>query len=165
MWYDEAGKRRTSVDEKSICGLFDQFRPLSNFHVCPVHFGGLKYMSSEAAYMACKTLDPQVKNKFTGDLKPNQAKVLGREIQLRSDWESYKVLAMTKVLTAKFVQNNDLGDLLVSTGERYIEETNDWNDKFWGADVFGAGDNMLGNVLMHVRCVVNVIRANRKFYD
>ena len=72
-------------------------------------------------------------------------------MELRDDWEFYRVAAMLDVLTLKFQQNPDIALLLKNTGNLYLEETNDWNDKFWGADMIGSGLNMLGKCLMIVR--------------
>ena len=58
---------------------------------------------------------------------------------------------MTEVCYAKFSQNADLAKRLLETDNLYLEETNDWEDRFWGRDQFGNGINMLGNVLMFVR--------------
>ncbi len=156
MFYDENGKRRSYVTENAIFGFFDEYRFLSNFHRCEVTVDGITYASSEAAYMAQKTHDIRIKRQFAEIDDPKDAKTLGRSISLRSDWDDFKVLAMTKVVLAKFTQNQDLKTLLLGTGDKYLEETNDWVDKIWGVDLLGQGSNMLGNILMFVRDICRI---------
>jgi ribA/ribD-fused uncharacterized protein len=133
----------------AIYGLFGKYRPLSNFHMEPVVVDGRTYQCSEAAYMAEKTNVEAEKNHLT-TLGAKEAKAYGQTVTLRSDWDEVKVEAMYKVLWAKFTQSQTLEGLLLSTGSKYIEETNWWNDKFWGV-CGGVGQNNLGRVLMLVR--------------
>lgn len=153
MWIDENNARHyTKIDGVAIYGFYDEYRYLSNFHVCEVKLDGKLYMSSEAAFMAEKTFNEYEKLWFVGDVTPSKAKRLGKEVTLRPDWEYYRVAAMMKVLIAKFTQNQDLYDLLVSTDKYYLEETNNWKDEFWGVDFSSkVGYNMLGKCLMAVR--------------
>lgn len=154
MRYGHEGSRHPTINDTGIYGFFDDYRFLSNYHVCPVRIDSRHFKSSEAAYMSFKTTDENLRDTFAGDIKPSDAKRMGNELILRPDWEAMKVLCMTRVLYAKFEQNYILGSLLRSTGNRYLEETNDWNDRFWGADVFGSGHNMLGKTLMFIRDVI-----------
>lgn len=151
MRYSENGSRLATVTDHGIYGFFGEYRFLSNFHVCPVYYEGFIYSSSEAAYMACKTKDMNIRKQLTG-MKPSEARALGQTIELIPNWEIIKVLKMTEVVYSKFDQNDELKEFLVNfTRNKYLEETNDWNDKFWGADMLGQGYNMLGNILMTVR--------------
>lgn len=143
------GFRKPTVTEKGIYGFFGPYRWLSNYENCYVEVDNIVYSSSEAAYMAQKTLDVDIKKQFSR-MSASDAKKFGQTIQLRPDWEAYKVLAMTKCLFSKFYQNDDLRLKLIDTGKLYLEETNDWNDKFWGV-CNGEGTNMLGHILMYVR--------------
>ncbi len=124
---------------------------LSNFYPCIVKLDDLVYQSSEAAYMAQKVSSEKDKKQFTLITNPAEAKKLGQLIHLRSDWDFYRVLAMTRVVYAKFSQNPLLKEWLLSTNSSYLEETNTWGDRFWGKDIQGNGVNMLGQILMHTR--------------
>ena len=84
------------------------------------------------------------------NLNPSQAKRLGRSVQLRPDWENVKYDIMYEVCKAKFEQNEDLKELLLKTGDAYLEEGNTWNDRCWGT-CKGIGENNLGKILMRVR--------------
>lgn len=150
MWIDENGARHPTITENGIYGFFDEYRFLSNFHICDIDVWGRKFTSSEAAFMSFKTLDEDLKDKFT-QLSPMEAKKLGRTIELRPDWEEVKVSSMLIVVNFKFEQNKELCELLLRTKNLYLEETNNWKDEFWGVSQDGVGRNELGKVLMSVR--------------
>ena len=50
----------------------------------------------------------------------------------------------------KFMQNPELRDKLLATGESTLIEGNNWGDYFWGK-VNNCGENQLGIILMDVR--------------
>jgi ribA/ribD-fused uncharacterized protein len=147
------------VNDQGIYGFFKDYRFLSNYHPCEILVDGIIYPSSEHAYMAYKTDDFTQKTQISLMEKPSDAKKLGQLITLRKDWEYYRVAAMLNCLHLKF-QNSELADMLCATGGKYLEETNWWQDKFWGVykstdswtgDVEQGGLNMLGKCLMIVR--------------
>ena len=114
-------------------------------------YKGLTYQNAEAAFQAQKCIDEMEKEQFT-TLRPNEAKRLGRSVQLRPDWENVKLSIMEEIVQAKFAQNEDLKQLLLSTGELTLEEGNTWHDTFWGVDAkTREGQNHLGRILMRVR--------------
>lgn len=120
---------------------------LSNFYPAPVTYEGLTYSTNEAAFQSAKTfLD---RKRFT-NLDPLSAKRLGRKVQLRPDWEEVKYNIMYEIVKAKFIQNPDLKEKLLQTGNQHLEERNTWGDKIWGT-VNGTGENALGKILMKVR--------------
>ncbi len=139
-------------DDQNIKGLFGEFRYLSNFEVCDVEVDGDMYGSSEAAYMAQKTLDKEVRKLFqkSSGITPLEARKLGQIIKIRVDWCDFKLTAMRKSVGDKFLRNKDLQEKLLNTDNKYIEETNHWKDSFWGV-CDGIGENNLGLILMDVR--------------
>lgn len=139
-----------------VLGFFNAYRFLSNFWPCKVIYEGVEYPSSEHAYMAQKTLDLELREKIRLCKEPRDAKRLGRKIKLRADWEDVKVDIMFQVLKAKFFQNPQLKEWLLATGDRYLEETNSWNDIFWGVNAITLeGKNTLGQLLMLLRSMLN----------
>jgi predicted NAD-dependent protein-ADP-ribosyltransferase YbiA (DUF1768 family) len=44
----------------------------------------------------------------------------------------------------------EFSKMLLSTGDKYLEETNHWGDTFWGKSG-GIGENKLGQILMEIR--------------
>ena len=139
----------TIHDENNIKGFFYQYRFLSNFELGDVYFEGELYVSSENAYQAAKTLDLDLRKEFK-TISPNEAKSLGRNINLREDWEKEKLNIMFLICFDKFYRNKDFREKLLFTGNRYLEETNYWNDVFWGT-CNGVGENNLGKILMQIR--------------
>ena len=138
-------------DENNIKGFFGEYRWLSNFHVCQIFNKNqsMCFSSTEAAYMARKSLDQNIINKFE-ILSPKEARKYGQEIQLRPDWEEIKLKVMYEVNLEKYIRNKDLRQKLIDTGNKHLEETNWWRDKFWGTH-FGEGENNLGKILMYIR--------------
>ena len=93
----------------------------------------------------------QIKVQFA-TLRSNEAKRLGRHVQLRPNWENVKLPIMEDIVRAKFTQNEDLKELLLATGDLVLEEGNTWHDTFWGVDAkTREGTNHLGRILMRIR--------------
>lgn len=150
MFMDGDGVVQAIETETHIFGLFGKFRALSNFHEEPLIVDGLKFRWSEAAYMAEKTFLAKEKLAIMACDTPAKAKRLGQKLTLRSDWEDVKESKMLKVLRAKFQQSAHCREVLLSTGDKYIEETNWWGDNYWGkCDAHGL--NILGKLLMQIR--------------
>jgi len=137
------------VTDTAIHGFFEEHRYLSNFHLKPLIVCDVLYPSSEHAYMAQKTCDRNLQIEIAQIPTCGQVRRFGQTIPLRGDWEFYRVAAMLAVLYEKF-KDIELAEMLLSTGDKYLEETNWWGDKFWGV-CNGEGLNMLGKCLMLVR--------------
>ena len=118
--------------------VIDSFRGenfyLSNFYEVPVTYGGITFRNNEAAFQAQKCEDPGTRKEFA-HLNPSEAKKKGRHVKLRPDWEDVKTDIMRGIVQAKFAQNHDLADKLLSTGDAVLEE----------------GENRLGRILMDTR--------------
>jgi ribA/ribD-fused uncharacterized protein len=138
-----------TVKDNTISGFFGDFRWLSNFHVCPIVYGGITYPSTEHAYQAAKTEDRAIKLSFL-DKTPARARKMGQELPLPPDWEALKLKVMHDVNFLKYDQNEALRELLRLTGDAILVEENYWNDRFWGI-CRGTGENHLGRILMRVR--------------
>lgn len=135
--------------------MIDQFRGkwffLSNFYPCEIIFNGYTFKNAEAAFQAQK--DPARAKEFI-NLQPNAAKRKGRHVNLRSDWNEVKLSIMESIIRAKFNQNKDLAQLLLTTQNKKLIEGNNWGDIFWGV-CNGKGENFLGNILMKIRNEIN----------
>lgn len=124
---------------------------LSNFYQCKIVYNGIEYGSAEAAFQAAKTTDYNVKLIFA-KLNPSEAKRLGKQVQLRLDWENIRLKVMYEVVVRKFTQNKDLTQKLLDTGDEKLIEGNSWLDYFWGMNYSCTkGKNNLGKILMDVR--------------
>ena len=149
------GKERDYIvhNDDVVKGFFSAYRFLSNFEVADVVYEGVKYPSSENAYQAAKSLDPEVRKQFI-NITPSESKKLGRKIEVREDWEEVKYKVMCDIVLDKFMRNPYLKEMLIETGDRYLEETNHWRDVVWGV-CDGVGKNWLGKILMDVRTEVS----------
>lgn len=129
--------------------FIDAYAFLSNFYHSPVKYRNLIYLNAEAAFQAQKESCEKDKEQYTR-MNPAQAKLVGRNCNLREDWEEIKEQTMYEIVSAKFTQNKNLAKLLLDTGDAYLEEGNWWHDTTWGV-CNGVGENKLGKILMRVR--------------
>lgn len=137
--------------KEGICGFEnDEARFLSNFWMCKVVYEGITYTSSEHAYQAAKTRYRGEKEHIASLKTPGQAKRAGKLVTMREDWYEVRDQIMEDILRIKFTTNEDLKQLLISTGDLYLEETNTWGDVYWGV-CKGKGKNILGKILMKIR--------------
>lgn len=141
-----------SHTDNEIKGFFGPWRIFSNFHLCDVEYGGLIFPSAEHAYVFAKLETPTADDYsiITG-LTAAGVKAYGRSISLRPDWEDVKYRVMHLIVKDKFTRHEDLKQALISTGTKYIEETNSWGDTYWGVDIKKGGQNNLGKIIMAVR--------------
>lgn len=129
--------------------FIDAYAFLSNFYHSPVKYRNLIYLNAEAAFQAQKESCEKDKEQYTR-MNPAQAKLVGRNCNLREDWEEIKEQTMYEIVKAKFTQNEALARLLLATDDAYLEEGNWWHDTTWGV-CNGVGQNKLGKILMRVR--------------
>lgn len=139
----------------SILGFNREYRFLSNFYPATVELDGLEYASTEYAYQAAKTTDPAERRRIRESQKPGDAKRLGKQVKMRTDWEQIKIGVMKNLVLQKFTKHKELKEKLLATGDAHIEETNTWGDTFWGV-CKGKGHNHLGKILMEVREEINL---------
>lgn len=136
---------------KLVIDSFDnEYAFLSNFYEVPVKWEGITYPSNEHAFQAAKSLNPACRLEVAAAGTPGKAKRMGRNLQLRSDWENVKYDIMLDIVLAKFHQHLDLAEALLDTGNAELIEGNWWNDTTWGV-CNGVGKNWLGKILMTVR--------------
>lgn len=151
------GKERDYIvhNAEVIKGFFGDYRWLSNFHECDIHFEGLIFPSTENAYVYAKIpqnriteLQETVNTLLT--CSPSDSKKIGKSIPIRDDWDRIKYDVMSSVVFDKYYRHMDLRKQLLMTGDRLLEETNHWGDTFWGV-CDGKGQNKLGKIHMRIR--------------
>jgi ribA/ribD-fused uncharacterized protein len=138
----------------AILEFKDEFRWLSNFWPCRVIFEGLEFDSVEAAYVAAKTKDINLRKAVQKLRTSGECKRFGRSIDLRHDWNDVRIDIMTNLIRQKFALGSELAAKLISTNSAEIIEGNSWNDTFWGV-CRGKGENNLGKIIMMVRDELN----------
>lgn len=133
--------------------MIDKFRGkywfLSNFYESSIEDENITYPTVEHYFQAQKTLNREEKLKIAKASKPAKAKKMGRQVNLRKDWEDIKLQVMEKALRLKF-QNPELRKKLIATGDKELVEGNPWGDRYWGV-CNGSGKNKLGKLLMKIR--------------
>lgn len=140
---------------KAIEGFFNEYRFLSNYHVKEFTYKGKTYQSSEHAYQAYKATNEEDHEYVRMSPTPNDARKRGQKIIARPDWNSVKIDIMREILIEKF-KDKELKQLLHTTGDAYLEETNYWHDCFWGVCTCDTcqhykSQNNLGKLLMEIR--------------
>jgi N-glycosidase YbiA len=126
----------------------DEFEFLSNFYPCRVVFDGIEYPSAEHAYQAAKTVDVKMRKQIAACETAGKAKRMGRTVELRPEWDSFKPWVMMVILKSKF-SNQELLAKLRAVDEPIVEH-NTWGDTYWGV-CDGVGQNMLGFLLELIR--------------
>jgi ribA/ribD-fused uncharacterized protein len=133
---------------KTIGRFTGQYNFLSNFEKCAVQYEGVVYPSIEAAYQAAKTLDPEKRIPFE-TCQPGKAKIAGKKLELRPDWDKIRLGIMYDLVKQKFSMEPHRSKLLETGGAELIEG-NYWCDSFYGV-YRGKGENHLGKIIMRVR--------------
>ena len=130
---------------------------------------GHKYNCAEQYMMAQKAWifrDIPILGKILDASDPKIIKQLGREVKNFDPkiWNEHKFEVVKKGNLAKFGQNEELKDFLLSTGDKIIVEASPY-DKIWGIGLKDTtpgienpanwkGENLLGFALMEVRDIL-----------
>lgn len=140
-------------DIKEIKGFRGDYEYLSNMYLLDVaiEYNGLLYKSSENAYQSSKFDDISMKIDIQS-MTPKQSKNYAKKNKhlIISNWNNIRLNVMREVVFKKFLYNIELQKMLVGIGDAYIEETNNWNDTFYGV-CDGVGENNLGIILMQTQ--------------
>ena len=129
---------------------------LSNFYHAPFINDGIEYPTNEHFFQAMKTLDQEERKKIAAAATPGKAKRMGRQVQLRKDWEEVKYTVMRVGVERKFDAHPELASKLIATNDCILIEGNSWHDNTWGSCFCSkcapiAGQNWLGEILMNRR--------------
>lgn len=146
-----------------IKGFQNEYRWLSNFWYAEITLdpfswkltnkGRLQWFTAptnEHAYQALKMQFYEDAKSILQCDTPAKAKRMARIKPMHTEWERVKLETMYQINLAKYTQHPMLLRKLIDTGDVYIEETNHWNDQFWGV-CNGKGENHLGKILMRIR--------------
>lgn len=150
----EAEEKITEFEQKELPIKFyssrDKFREFSNFYQCNIVVDGENWFSCEHYFQAMKSPYGPIQKLIRNAFSPKEAKRLGGQIRLRTDWDEIKYNIMRKIVLAKFEQHPNLQALLLSTGDADLIEDSPW-DYTWGCSKDGIGQNWLGKILMETR--------------
>jgi ribA/ribD-fused uncharacterized protein len=118
----------------------------------------LSWPTGEHAFAALKASRVEDFNAVANADDPGEAKMLGRLLDLRPDWEEVKHAVMAAVVASKFARGTELADRLVATGDARLVEGTYWGDEIWGVDLHDPerpGQNWLGAILSAWRAVLS----------
>lgn len=138
----------------------------SNWYDCTFEVDGITYHTTEQYMMAQKAKvfhDNEIYEKIMSENSPSKYKALGRQVKNfdPATWDEVKYDIVLKGCMAKFEQNSELRDHLLSTGNSVLIEASP-SDCIWGVglaiDDFNVkdptmwrGTNLLGFALMETR--------------
>lgn len=140
----------------SIKGFSGPYRFLSNFYPAVVELDGMYFPTVEHAYQAAKFDDVAIRRSVQCCATPGKAKRFGKSGLIRTDWSEVRYDIMHDLIMQKF-SKAEFAKMLLSTGDKYIEETNTWQDVYWGV-CNGVGENNLGKILMSVRHCLSTLK-------
>lgn len=139
---------------------------LSQWYDCCFCVNGVKYHTAEQYMMAGKAKlfkDDEICGEIMTASTSQEYKSLGRKIRDFNQelWDAHKFDIVVEGNKAKFSQNPDLKDFLLSTGDAILVEASPY-DKIWGIGLDREsaqmcsveqwqGENLLGCALMEVR--------------
>ena len=139
---------------------------LSQWYDTAFEVAGVKYHTAEQYMMAQKALlfnDAEVYDEIMSADNPRDYKKLGRKIRNFDSkvWDTKKYEIVVEGNKAKFSQNDELKEFLLSTGDAILVEASPY-DRIWGIGLYPAqaakgtvdqwrGLNLLGCALMEVR--------------
>ena len=139
---------------------------LSQWYDTAFEVAGVKYHTAEQYMMAQKALlfnDAEVYDEIMAADNPRDYKKLGRKIRNFDGkvWDTKKYEIVVEGNKAKFSQNDELKEFLLSTGDAILVEASPY-DRIWGIGLYPAqaakgtvdqwrGLNLLGCALMEVR--------------
>lgn len=139
---------------------------LSQWYDCYFEIDGIVYHTTEQYMMATKAKlfnDDEIFDEIMKAYSPAEYKKLGRKIRgyEQSIWDASKYDIVLRGNIAKFSQNLELMEFLLSTGDAILAEASPY-DKIWGIGLDREsalkggvrdwdGENMLGCILMDTR--------------
>lgn len=139
---------------------------LSQWFACAFEVEGVSYATAEHFMMAEKARlfgDREALARIVSVKTPAEAKAIGREVRGYDEaaWERARFHSVVRGNFAKFGQNAELRDYLVSTGHRILVEASP-RDRIWGIGMGASnpdahdparwrGRNLLGFALMEAR--------------
>ena len=150
----------TSNPKKMTAACFSQW------YDCYFEVDGIQYHTTEQYMMASKARlfgDEEVLLEIMESYHPHDYKKLGRKVRgfVPEPWDAEKYDIVVAGNKAKFSQNADIREFLLSTGDAILVEASPY-DKIWGIGLDREtamkgsveqwqGENLLGCALMEVR--------------
>lgn len=123
---------------------------LSNFYACQTEYHNVKYPTSEHAYQAAKTSNPIQREAIKKADTPDDAKRMGRRVEIKSNWDEIKDKVMYEIVSNKF-KNKRMQAKLLATENEQLVEGNYWGSCTCPKCLQKPKENKLSKILMRVR--------------
>lgn len=139
---------------------------LSQWYPCEFKEDGITYTSAEQYMMAEKAKlfgDEEIRREILNTVDPKKCKALGRKVKNfdKAVWDKNKEKIVRHGNAEKFMQNRELRNFLLSTGDKVLAEASPV-DRIWGIGLGKnnpdaldpekwRGQNLLGFALMNAR--------------
>ena len=128
----------SSKTKDDIIGFFGELNPFSNFYESKFQYNGVNYNNSEQFIQHSKATyfkDEKSANEILCCNTALETKRLGKSIENFNldDWKLHALDICLPGIKCKFNQNEDLWNLLQSTGSKTLVESS--QDNFWGTGV------------------------------
>jgi ribA/ribD-fused uncharacterized protein len=146
--------------------FFSERDPFSNWFRCDFTVKGISFNCGEQYMMYAKARlfdDLDMAERILAAVHPKEQKALGRKIRGfdEATWEERRLGILRAGLLEKFRQNDEIGQLLLSTQGTILVEASPY-DRIWGVGLGASdpkiidpknwrGSNLLGQVLMQIR--------------
>lgn len=128
--------------------------PLTNWSPHSIVIWGHHFKSAEHAFQFRKHSqnNSKVAQKILLASCPDEAKKLGWSAPINLDeWERERQNIMFEILSAKYIQHEDVQQALKNTGDKPIIQYTEDEDTFWGIGKNGNGRNTMGKLWMLLR--------------
>jgi len=134
-----------------IRNWFSNFERLES----PIVYQGIEFWTVENFFQAMKTEKSDIETrKRIAAVSPADAKRMGKNVKLRSDWHQIKIKVMRYALEIKFAHGTKWHNELKKHPEQIVE-LNNWHDNIWGSCVCdrcgNKGRNLLGQLIEEMR--------------
>ena len=155
-WYHNGGLTKVDFYNRD-----EPFYEFTNFYSCPsLKINDITFPTSEHYFQSQKFAGTPYLAHVSSMSHPREAFDFSRSNSgnkwIRPDWSTVKENVMYKALKEKFIQNPDLGYLLISTCNAHLYEHSSV-DSYWGdGGEARTGQNKLGLLLMKVRSELQV---------
>lgn len=110
------------------------------------------WLSAEHYYQSSKFSGAEYGRKIAQAPTPAQACKMGNTWwrKKRGDFKVLRKTLMTRALYSKAIQNSDVADMLLATGDQLLIENSAY-EHFWGIGRDQRGENNLGKIWMDIR--------------
>jgi ribA/ribD-fused uncharacterized protein len=135
----------------------NEYKEYDNFWLTSfVDEDGNKFPSVEHYYQYHKCVNENDKKRVL-NASIEYVYAVGQNVELRNDWEEIKLDIMFQGNYMKFVQNDELRDMLKNTREYIHVPSVLFGCLFWGSGIRLEGKNWNGKILMAIRDLLNNI--------